>query len=241
MSNETERAFDPERDVSEKYVAFCDILGFSDKVLTSFVDTLETYRQFADLVAKFPLTDVEITVYSDAVLVVSSSLAPLLQAVQGLWFYALSHDLMLRGAITKGRYWELQKGKHLFVASDALVRAVRLEKSIGVPAIFIADDIDIPFEYWVSRFQQGLFITPILHFRDRNIVNPFNLYWFKSAKLRANRLMEQSPAHRDKYLWFIALHDAVNNNEELVPLPVIERLVNEGVLMKRVQIEPRKQ
>jgi hypothetical protein len=162
--------------ITERYVAFCDILGFSDRILNDFSQTFDAYRGFCELIADFSFKDVELTIYSDAVLLVGEALAPVLSAAQGLWFFALARNLMLRGAITKGHYWELRKGKHLFVASDALVRAVKLEKMVGVPAILIADDVDIPLDYWLSRLQQGLFVTPLLHFRDRNIVNPFGNY-----------------------------------------------------------------
>ena len=93
-----------------------------------------------------------------------------------VWFLALMHDLMVRGAVAKGRYWEQRQGNHMLVASDALARAVKLEKSVGVPAVVIADDVEIPDALWFHRFQNGgLFLTPILHCRDRNIINPFNL------------------------------------------------------------------
>ena len=134
------------------------------------------------------------------------SLDKVLVAVQGLWFFALAKNFMIRGAITKGRYWELQQGNHLFVASDALVRAVQLEKSVGIPAVVIADDVEIPDNYWLARFAHGPFATALLHFRDRNIVNPFNLFWGESARNRASILMAENPEHQDKYLWFLALH-----------------------------------
>jgi hypothetical protein len=101
---------------------------------------------------------------------------------------------------------------------------------VGVPAVAIADDVEIPEFYWLSRFQHGPFGTPLLHFRDRNIVNPFNLMWGQSAKHRASLLLAENPAHKDKYLWFIALHDAVVNGKELVPPDVLRRFLENGVL-----------
>lgn len=173
--------------------------------------------------------------YSDAILLTASSLGRLLGAAQGVWFFALAHDLMIRGAITKGRYWEQRWGNGLFVASEALVRAVKLEKVVGVPAVVIADDVEIPDNYWLSRFVDGLLLTPLLHFRDRNIVNPFNLMWFRSAGDRATRLMAESPAHKDKYLWFLALHEAVGNGHELIPPDVLSRFLREGVLKDKTK------
>ena len=94
--------------------------------------------------------------YSDAILITAMSLARVLQAAQGLWFFALANNFMIRGAITKGRYWEQRRGNDLLVASDALVRAVKLEKSVGIPAVVIADDVEIPDAYWLARFRRPI-------------------------------------------------------------------------------------
>jgi hypothetical protein len=231
--------------IPERYVAFCDILGFSNRITTEFEQTLDTYRKFGELLADFSFQEVEVTVYSDAVLVVGDSLDRILSAVQSIWFFALAHDFMLRGAITKGLYWQMRRNNHLLVASDALVRAVKLEEQISVPAVFVADDIEVPDSYWIWRFAQGPLLTPILHFRDRNIVNPFNRVWFRSAHARATKLMTESPAHKDKYLWFLALHEAVRNDEGLVPAPVLASFFLRGFsggnqLMKRRRAELRR-
>jgi hypothetical protein len=220
--------------VDTRYVGFCDILGFSDRILTDFDRTLEIYKQFGVSLSSLPAKGTQVTMYSDAILVTGASLGRVLSAVQALWFVALTNDLMIRGAIAKGRYWEQRQGNHMLVASDAVVRAVKLEKSVGVPAVFIADDIEIPDELWLNRFHRGLFETPLLHFRDRNIVNPFNTFWFTSAAVRASQLMADSLLHRDKYLWFLELHKAVGNGQGLIPPGVLMRFVRDGILTKRV-------
>jgi len=217
------------------YLAYCDILGFSNLIQNQFDSALEAYRAFAHLFSDpahgqiFP--DVRATMYSDAILVTAETLPPVLKAVQNLWFQALVHDLMIRGAITHGRYWEERKDGHLFVVSDALVRAVKLERTISVPAVVIADDVEIPEDYWRARFcddARGQFITPLLHFRDRNIVNPFNIMWGYSAGTRARQLTEKYPEHKDKYLWFLALYEAVWNRELLIPQSVFARFIEEA-------------
>jgi hypothetical protein len=188
---------------------------------------------FGDFITTFPYRDVRLTIYSDAVLLTSTSLVRISEAVQSLWFIALQHDLMIRGAITQGKYWELRRGNNLLVMSDALVRAVRLEKLVGVPAVAVADDIVVPDDFWVQRFQSGLLAAPLLHFRDRVIVNPFNPFWLRSARGRAATLMEEYPKHRDKYLWFLALHAAVEAEAELVPPEALARLLESGVISKK--------
>lgn len=221
--------------IDNRYVGFCDILGFSNRILTDFDKTLEVYKSFGESLSSMPAEGAETTIYSDAVLVTSESLSRVLSAIQRLWFVALVNDLMIRGAITKGRYWEQHKGNHMFVASDALVRAVKLERSVGVPAVVISDDLEVPDELWLCRFMQGVFITPVLHFRDRNIVNPFNLMWFRSARDRASRLMTENPLHKDKYLWFLALHEAVASGQDLIPSRVLMRFLRDGVLQVRTE------
>lgn len=216
--------------VDSRYVAYCDILGFSGRILNDFDGTLKVYKEFGNLVSAGPFKSVQTTMYSDAVLITAMSLDKVLLAVQNLWFLAMAQNFMIRGAITKGRYWEQRQGNHLFVASDALVRAVQLEKSVGVPAVVIADDVEIPDNYWLARFANGPFATALLHFRDRNIVNPFNLFWGESAKTRASILMAENPEHKDKYLWFLALHKAVVSGDPLIPPHSLERFLREGVL-----------
>lgn len=121
----------------------------------------------------------------------------------------------------------------MLVASDALVRAVKLERSVSVPAVVVADDVEIPDELWKRRFALGPFETPLLHFRDRNIVNPFNTLWGRSAALRATELMNESPTHRDKYLWFLALHQAAATDQVLIPPAILARFEREGILSRR--------
>jgi len=219
--------------IADRFVGFCDILGFSNRILSDFDGTLETYKAFANIFTDVPFPDVETTIYSDAILVTGESLGRVVCAIQNIWFLASANDMMVRGAVTRGRYWVERKGNHMLVASDALARAVKLERSVGIPAVVIADDIEISDKDWFCRFKNGLLQMAILHFRDRNIVNPFNFMWYRSAADRARKLMTASPAHKDKYLWFLALHEAVENDQALVPPAVLERFMQMGVVKRR--------
>jgi hypothetical protein len=217
--------------IGEKYVAFCDLLGFSSKVANDFQATLDLYHSFGLMIDGADFGDsVKLTMYSDAILLTSDNLLHLVMACQSVWFFALQHDFMVRGGIAKGKYWEERRGGHLLVVSDALVRAVKLEGAVSIPAIMIADDIDIPEDYWLTLVQDGNFSGPILHFRDRNIVNPFNVMWGTSAGHRAERLMGESPNHRDKYLWFIALYKAVVSGDILVPNGRVQSMLAKGLI-----------
>lgn len=217
-------------DLPNIFVAFCDILGFAERTTSRFDETVTIYRAFGETLHGFEMSDVKLTMYSDSILLTSKALPALLSAVQILWFFALQHNMMIRGAISQGKYWELRKEPHLLVVSDALVRAVKLEAMVSVPAVVVADDIIISDEIWVQRYASGPLTTPLLYFRDRTIVNPFSIYWFRSAKARASMLMEESPRHRDKYLWFLALHQAIEVGSELIPPDVLRRFLDSGIV-----------
>lgn len=223
-------AADAVEDISMKYVAFCDILGFSNKIATDFDETLKIYRQFGDRLEPTLFGNVRMTMYSDAILLTADELWPLLSAVQVLWFIALTENLMLRGGIAYGKYWERRQGDHMMVVSDALVRAVKIEGMVGVPAVVLADDINLDLSYWTPRFRDDQYRTPLLHFRDRNIVNPFSAFWGISAQHRARMLMEESPAHKEKYLWFLALFSAVSAGEKLVPDAAFAEMIDKRII-----------
>jgi hypothetical protein len=93
-----------------------------------------------------------------------------------------------------------------------------------------------PQLWWCQHENQKVAQAPP-HFRDRNIVNPFNTFWFASAATRALQLMAKSPPHRDKYLWFLALHEAVSNGQELIPHDIFMCFVRDGILEKRTKDE----
>jgi hypothetical protein len=130
----------------DRYVAFCDILGFSNRIEQDFEGTPRLYDSFASFWVKLDITGVETCVYSDAVLITSGSLPSIISAVNALWFCAQTQSFIIRGGIAKGRYWERRVGSSLFVTSDALVRAVKIEKSIGSPMVALADNIEVPLE-----------------------------------------------------------------------------------------------
>jgi hypothetical protein len=70
---------------------------------------------------------------------------------------------------------------NFFVVSGALVRAVEIEKNIKVPAVVLSEEISLDINAWVPRFAFGIFQTPILYYKGLTIVNPFNLFWFRTA------------------------------------------------------------
>jgi hypothetical protein len=237
MENQIEDYVDedtiPLHEIQNKYVAYCDILGFSNKVEREYEETIKACKRLLRYFEVINNDKVQATMYSDAILLVSDELPALLSSIQNLWFVVLSDFLLIRGAVTYGKYWQHTQNDSKLIVSDALVRAVQLEKTISIPAVFIADDIEIEDKFWMLRFcDKGVFGTPLLHFRDRNIVNPVNPYWFQSARMRIFTMMEEHRRYVDKYLWFLALLDAIEANHDLIPPNILKRFLDDGVLKR---------
>jgi hypothetical protein len=220
-----------EEAIPNKYVAFCDVLGFSHAVENEFEATLSLYREFSERISDWPFPKkANISMYSDSILIVCDELPPLLYAVQGLWFATLAQNWLIRGGIAYGKYWEDRSNGNLFVVSDALVRAVRLESNVKIPGVALSPEVEIPLGLWVLRFRDGPYMAPLLHFEGLNLVNPFNSIWFRSAKNRVQQLKIRFPQHADKYDWFLKLADQVEADEPLIPDSVLDELLAKGII-----------
>lgn len=221
----------PEKTIPYKYVAFCDVLGFSSAVENDFEATIQLYTEFKSRIDEWPFPEkVNVSVYSDSILIVCDELPPLLYAIQSLWFATLTQDWMIRGGVAYGKYWEDRSNGNLFVVSDALVRAVRLESTVKVPGVALSPEVIVPLGAWATRFRDGPFHAPLLHFEGLNIINPFSRHWFASARMRVSLLWDQFPEHSAKYEWFLRLAEHVENNEPLVPAEAIEEMLALGVI-----------
>lgn len=219
--------------IANKYVAFCDVLGFSHAVESDFDATIHLYKEFRDRISDWPFPEkANVSVYSDSILIVCDELPPLLYAVQSLWFATLTQDWLIRGGIAYGRYWEDRSNGNLFVISEALVRAVRLESTIKVPGVALSPEVEVPLSTWVSRFQDGPLSAPLLHFDGLSIVNPFNQYWFTSARMRVSQLLDQYPQQSAKYEWFLRLSEEVESHQPLVPDTELEKMLALGMIKR---------
>jgi hypothetical protein len=221
--------------VPQKYVGYCDILGFSAAVLNDFDGTVSLYRQLREHLRMWPFpADAKVSVYSDSILVVSDSLPSVLNTIVSLNWAALMQGWLIRGGVAYGRYLEEKEDGNLFVVSDALVHAVAIEKSAKVPAVVVSTDIDLGIEAWVPRFKHNIFRAPLLYFEDRRIVNPFNEYWFKSSVIRVRQMLKQHPQHREKYDWFLSLAQSVAQDDLLIPESALKEMLALGIIQNRV-------
>jgi hypothetical protein len=217
-----------------RYVAFCDVLGFSNAVENRFEHTIAVYAEFMERMRDWPFPEkAEISIYSDSILIVSDELPPVIYAVKNLWFATLTQDWLIRGGIAYGRYWEQRENGNLFVVSDALVRAVKLESTVSYPAVAFSPEVDLTLAAWVPRYEHGLLPAPVLHFRGLSFVNPFNPYWFQSARMRVSQMLDAYPEHAKKYNWFLDLTMAVDNDESLIPEAVLNELLQKGILVPK--------
>lgn len=222
-----------------RYVAFCDVLGFSNAVVHDFERTISVYSDFMVRMRDWPFPNkAEVSIYSDSILIVSDDLSAVMYAVKNLWFATLTQDWLIRGGIAYGRYWEHRENGNLFVVSDALVRAVKLESTISHPAIGFSPEVDLTLAPWISRFEQGVLVAPILHFQGLTFVNPFNPFWFQSARTRVRQLLQRFPRHEAKYNWFLNLADAVDEHHALVPEDVWNELIRLGILQWTPDMQP---
>lgn len=216
------------------FVAYCDILGFSTRVRADFDDTTELYETFARLLTQLESKETRTSIFSDSIIITSKDLMRLVEVVNVLWFAAQTHFFIIRGGIARGRIWQKITPYHTQLVSDALIRAVEIEKSVRHPAVVIDESIDVGLNFWIPRFSEGSAIAPVLYYQNLKIVSPFGRYWFASALPRYQHLKEAAGAqHYHKYDWLIGLHEAVRNDEDLVPPHIIALLLREGVIKMR--------
>jgi hypothetical protein len=205
--------------VSGRYCAFVDILGFGAATESDLPSVLRMYEELLDnvdyvLAAKPPI---QVSVYSDSFVLVSRELAPLIVSVRTLLFILMMNNCLTRGGIAYGEHAEGEKAGTKFIVSAAISRAVRLEKEVKWPCVALHPDLQIPDEAWA---QSG---RTLLYFDGLRIVNPFSIGLYKSAGGRVRNMKKEYPQHSAKYDWFLRLFEA-HAKERLIPEDVIERL-----------------
>ena len=203
--------------VGTAYVAFLDVLGFSQRIENGFDEALGAYRELLRNVEMFePSSSISLRVYSDAILVSSPELVPVIKAVHTLNMLTLFGSCLVRGGIGYGLHAEEESGANTFVVSQALSRAVEVEKRIRRPCVGLHASVDMPDIFWLNDADN--YLRPLLFFDGIVLVNPFNIGWGVSARHRVAMMRDEYPEHSEKYDWFLRLYDAVSSGENLVPL-----------------------
>ena len=216
----------------ERYVAYCDILGFSNLVIADFEKTLTIYGEFKSELAKRQLGNLTVSLYSDSIIIVGDNVIEIAQTVQILLWTCLKYKWIVRGGIAYGKHWAESDSSNLFIISEALVKAAILEKTVKRPLIVVADEIEIGLEYWIHGFTHRVFDLPIIHYENVNIVNPFNNYWFRSAEMILTSLKLSHPNHHEKYEYLLKLMDDIKQEKEFVPHSIIKELLEKELIRK---------
>src|SRR3989337_971634 len=98
MTNQTERKYSllPLNKVTNRYVAFVDIMGFGRLIRESFKEVIKIYEELINstkIIEGFR-EDVTIQINSDAFLISSEKLGSMIGVIQGLHMLTLGHDCL---------------------------------------------------------------------------------------------------------------------------------------------------
>ena len=159
-----------------RYVAFLDILGWASLVTADFEFACSTYRTVLDMGKPEFIGLESIRIVSDSILVVGTDIWPVLKAANALHFIVLANDCLLRGGVAFGRHLEFSEDRQSQVVSEALIKAVRLERSIRHPCVVI-DPPAVPKVDLDEWRKIDTFLRPMLFFEGHWVVNPFNVVW----------------------------------------------------------------
>ncbi len=203
---------------SDVYVAYIDFLGFSAKVLSSFEAATQAYAEIMQLLWWHPKlsTGVSLKVYSDSIVLTSQDLPKLAGVASVLHMVTGYSNVLVRGGVAFGRHIEAHNDGNLYLVSEALTKAVQVEKSVGHPCVAFHDSVRIPPEFWLLP----ALLRSALYFDGHTIVNPFNIFWGSTASQRLAYLADLYPEHRDKFEWLLELYSKLRSGDPLSP-PII--------------------
>lgn len=132
--------------LKEQFVAFIDVMGFSNLVKSGKINTLESYfdtvtkvldniSQSSDIIKSFLI--------SDSIILISpkgkNGLVKLLHAIKKIQSELLSKKILLRGAVAFGEVY-YNKNKNIIVGKG-FIRAYLLEKEAIYPRVIIDPQI----------------------------------------------------------------------------------------------------
>ena len=137
-------------DRSMRYLAYVDLLGFGDRVLSHWHGAAEVYDRIITVALGFKAKREamgrrarrrapQIQFWSDAAVIVGDVFHEVAQTCQDIQTAALAAGRMLvRGVIAYGHHAELHRDGDMFVVSSPLVRAAKFEaKSVDTPRVVI--------------------------------------------------------------------------------------------------------
>jgi hypothetical protein len=233
-------------DYREKYVAFIDLLGFSQLIAKVAADVVERHRVIEalkivkDTCCHNPAIDMRFTYFSDCI-VLSAKRSPhalweIFQSIELLTFNLLQYDVFVRGGLTVG----LTHHSEHFVFGTSVIEAYDLERKRACqPLVLLSPDVvkDIEtlggdFPQWIKkdgRDKDG---------RDRHFVNYLLRYEIYPTERYAGQVILEYPARRISH--FIRLRLNNDKGDVLTKAQWFQTYWNETVAVRGVlpPIEP---
>lgn len=223
--------------LEKKYLAFVDVLGFSD--LVNRIEFREEYdpsfyhtdRNTFGVIASYYRrllielllekdSNLEITTISDCIIISGKDCFSLLKFLFYLQSNMIYNDgdnikIIMRGYLTKGNFIHNQKRNLIF--GEAYQRALKGEKDTVFPRIEIDDRLieelnQIPFELLITQDPKDskYFVNYLIRkkFVDFSERRPLNEFIDKKIEEYRGKLNVQM-----KYIWLQEYHDRIKNQE----------------------------
>jgi hypothetical protein len=149
---------------------------------------------------------------------IADKLEIVIRMTQTLQWQLLMEYCLVRGGIGYGKHVEGSKAGVQFVVSAAVARAVAIEKAVKHPCVAVDPAIVFADRDWLNGMRS------MLYFDGLTIVNPFTPFWFRTARTRITSQRAKYPEHSKKHDWLLELHQAMLNQELLMPPDVYDRL-----------------
>lgn len=249
-------------DYSYGYVAFLDILGFSNLVLEE--SNLETVDNLLHFVNKFqylfntsPQLNLKVSFFSDSIVLTtdmkkSENLGMIMAAIHiaELFLYQ-NTGLYFRGGITKGKYYY----SNSTVFGPAIIRAYQLESKAKYCRVMIDPEI-IEEEKNNQQFDQAIELIKdfdgyyyisnmVLNIRKKTIVGqrPRIIEVFQSLSIYKDEIISSVKNNMctevvDKYIWrCVDFNRKLKNIEDILNLYEIKYQMDDVIRLKELKID----
>lgn len=170
----TKPMFNLKENLRDKYVAFIDVMGFSNLVNREKIDNLESYfsriTEVLDQI-KTDKAEIESFLISDSIILIApdttQSLKQLLTAIRRIQSALLWKKILLRGSVSFGQiYYNKERN---IVVGKGFIKACLLESEANFPRIIIDPSIINKFEGDKVDFLRKINGTTKYNFEERLI------------------------------------------------------------------------
>lgn len=213
--------------ITNKYCAFIDLLGFKNRMINNFEETVKYYTNFysskndiqamnrlREEIHKFvqnkkSINDTKTSMFSDSIIISSSNLKDILYEIAQLTAWLLSLDFLFRGGIGYGKFYEVDSCKDILLVSEGLVQAVEIEsKHAKYPRIMLHESVIKELQFILENSENSIFDFARYIIQDESnswFINPFFLNPNISDIIESNKKNIKKYKECDfcdKYQWF---------------------------------------